>query len=224
MMNIVFMIPGYTFSSEWVNSFSHTLAWCTAQRINWAWKTCRSNNIYQVRNLALEPDWNGGQRQKVFGKSNIDYDYLMWLDSDQVWTPYDVAALLKHKDKPIVGGWYSMQIDADCPFVRACCGRWNKDPQYFTGKEMAEMPVDKDGLIDVDYNGFGFMLIQKGVFESLDYPWFTPEWNEGIEKKVGMKWDVIPDDAAFCIKAQEGGYRILVDPEIRVGHQKPAIM
>jgi hypothetical protein len=48
------------------------------------------------------------------------------------------------------------------------------------------LPGKKDGkedLIEVAYTGIGFMLIKKGVFERLEYPWFKP-----IENKSAAWW------------------------------------
>jgi hypothetical protein len=38
----------------------------------------------------------------------------------------------------------------------------------------------KEGLIEVFYTSIEFMLVKKGVFESMEYPWFRP-----IEKQIG---------------------------------------
>jgi len=32
----------------------------------------------------------------------------------------------------------------------------------------------KEDLIEFSYTGMGFMLVKKGVFENMEYPWFKP--------------------------------------------------
>jgi hypothetical protein len=61
----------------------------------------------------------------------------------------------------------------------------------------------------------GFMLVKKGVFEKLEYPWFKP-----IEKQIGTMVDFTMEDVAFCLRAKEKGFQIFIDPKIRPGHVK----
>ena len=77
---------------------------------------------------------------------------------------------------------------------------------------------DKTELLEVDYSGLGFLLIKKGVLESLEYPWFKPRFIE-IEDKE----DFAMEDVSFCLDTKEKGYQIFIDPTIRVGHEKLAI-
>lgn len=65
----------------------------------------------------------------------------------------------------------------------------------------------------------GFILVKKGVFESMEYPWFKP-----IEKKIGNMVDFTMEDVAFCLTAREKGFEIYVDPTVRVGHEKKVIL
>lgn len=74
-------------------------------------------------------------------------------------------------------------------------------------------------MLEVANTGMGFMLVKRGVFESLDYPWFRP-----IEKRIGTMVDFTMEDVAFCLTAKEKGYKILVDPRVRVGHEKGTVV
>ena len=69
------------------------------------------------------------------------------------------------------------------------------------------------------YNGMGFMLIKKGVFEKVKYPWFCQ-----LKKQIGDLEDYCSEDVAFCHLAKEAGFKIYVDPEIIVGHEKMRIL
>jgi hypothetical protein len=81
----------------------------------------------------------------------------------------------------------------------------------------------KGELFKADYTGFGWMLIKKGVFESLPYPWFQPLW---VEYKVGDKTirDFSMEDVAFCKMIKEKGYDVWIDPNIIVGHEKMMVL
>jgi GT2 family glycosyltransferase len=77
----------------------------------------------------------------------------------------------------------------------------------------------KEDLIEVSYTGMGFMLVKKGVFESMEYPWFRP-----IEKQIGDAVDFTMEDVAFCLKAAEAGFKVFIDPTVRVGHEKKIVL
>ena len=59
------------------------------------------------------------------------------------------------------------------------------------------------------------MLVKKGVFENMKYPWFQP-----IEKRIGDMVDFTMEDVAFCLRAKEKRFKIWIDPQVRVGHEK----
>ena len=72
----------------------------------------------------------------------------------------------------------------------------------------------------VDYTGFGWVLIKKGVFENLEYPWFAPKMQVF---ESGSVQDMCGEDVSFCLDAKEEGFDIWCDPRIRVGHEKLAL-
>jgi len=67
----------------------------------------------------------------------------------------------------------------------------------------------------VVYTGFGFMLIKRGVFESMKYPWFRPEY-----VNIRGSKDFTMEDVAWCREATRLGYKVMIDPNIVVGHEK----
>jgi GT2 family glycosyltransferase len=167
--------------------------------------------------LCLGADVLRGKNQKPFN-DEIEYDYTMWIDSDQVFTPKDFEKLLNH-NKDIVSGLYMM---ADMKHF-ACVKDWDVD--YFrkhgTFKFLTPEDLkDKKNLIEVSYNGFGWMLIKKGVFENLEYPWF-----KGIDYDLGDGVvDFSSEDASFCKRVIENGYKVFVDPQVIVGHEKTVVL
>lgn len=52
----------------------------------------------------------------------------------------------------------------------------------------------------VDYTGFGWVLIKKGVFENLEYPWFAPKMQVF---ESGAVQDMCGEDVSFCLDAKE---------------------
>jgi hypothetical protein len=95
----------------------------------------------------------------------------------------------------------------------------NGDFDFVTREKLAE----KDGLFKVAYSGLGWMLVKKGVFESLEYPWFRPMWTEITDGDKIIK-DFASEDATFCKMVSEKGFDVWVDPKVVVGHEKKMII
>jgi hypothetical protein len=166
--------------------------------------------------MCLGGDLRKGVDQKPFN-GNLDYTHLMWIDSDMVFTTDHFQALLKH-EKDIVSGIYKMEDNEHFTVIE----NWNVEYlkqhgtfQFLTNSDMQ----NKTGLFNAVYTGFGFMLIKRGVFEALKYPWFEPlffQFDNIIE--------FCSEDVSFCKKAKDKGFDIWVDPAIRIGHEKKIVL
>jgi len=157
-----------------------------------------------------------GINQKPFN-SKIEYDYILWIDSDIIFTPEQFEKLLAN-DKDIVSGLYRMENYTQFAAVK----EW--DEEYFKKNGGFQFLTDEDvkGKLlpfQVSYAGLGFTLVKKGVFESLEYPWFKPHF-----QKIGEAVDFSMEDVGFCLDAKEKGYEIWIDPTVIVGHQKKFIV
>jgi GT2 family glycosyltransferase len=71
------------------------------------------------------------------------------------------------------------------------------------------------GIRQVDVVGGGCLLIKRGVFDKLKFPWFR--WPEGI---VEGEHIVKSDDLDFCERAIAAGLGIWANGDIRCGHRK----
>jgi GT2 family glycosyltransferase len=215
-MTVVFCLPGNSFSGRFLECWTDVVSHCLKSGIRLILSRQQSCNIYYVRNMCLGADVLRGPGQKPFD-GKIDYDYLMWIDSDNLFSAAQFQRLLEHK-QDIVSGLYLMEDGTHFATVKD----W--DEEHFAKHGSFSFMTPKDvqaaqGLIEVAYTGMGFMLVKKGVFESLDYPWFRP-----IEKKIGGACDFTMEDVALCLRAREMGYRVMVDPGVRVGHEKRVVL
>jgi len=215
-LKVVFCLTGNSFSGNFLDSFTDTLHFCKMNDIPHKISRAESSVVYFVRNKALGGDVLRGVDQKPFN-GQLDYSHLMWIDNDIIFKPSDFQKLLDH-DKDIVSGVYMMQGGRNLATVE----KWDEDFfkkngyfQFWTEDDIN----NREGLVEVDYTGFGFMLIKKGVFESLKYPWFRP-----IFHSIGNCTDFSSEDVSFCRLIKEQGYKIFVDPTIRVGHEKAVIL
>ena len=75
----------------------------------------------------------------------------------------------------------------------------------------------------MDYAGFGWLLVKKGVFENSDmkYPWFGPKMQVFESGEVQDMWG---EDVSFCLDAIEAGFEIWCDQRIRVVHEKTRVI
>jgi hypothetical protein len=190
--------------------------------------------------MCLGGDVMRGPKQKPFN-GQIAYDYIMWIDSDILFTPQQFAQLLSH-DVDIVSGVYLMEGGEALATVKDWDEEFFKEHGHFrflTPADLAEAtkerrddatkndvvaencssnpksPIRNPQLLSVDYTGMGFMLVRKGVFESMEYPWFRP-----VEKRIGEMVDFTMEDVGFCLGARERGWKVWVDGSIKVGHEK----
>ena len=213
---IVFCVPGKQFSGNFLDSWTHLLVHCMNQKYDIALSRQESPVIYYVRNLCLGGDLTKGPDQLPF-QNQLNYTHMMWIDSDMVFTPDQFMRLLEH-DQDIVAGVYKTKSGMNFAAVE----HWDEEKFQRDGvfDFMTEESIaGRESLIDVAYTGFGFVLVKRGVFESLKYPWFRPLFHNinGLE-------DFSSEDVSFCLQIREKGFKIWVDPTIRVGHEKPCIL
>ena len=97
-------------------------------------------------------------------------------------------------------------------------------PSYnIMNHEMVDSIQNRKKPFTVDYTGFGWVMIRKGVFENkeMKYPWFAPKMQVF---ESGAVQDMCGEDVSFCLDAIEAGYEIWCDPRIRVGHEKTRVI
>lgn len=224
-MRIVFCLPGRSYSGHFLVSMVDLTQRLSREGIQFAISQKYSSVVYYARNMCLGGNNLMGEHQLPW-QGSLEYDYVLWIDSDINFLPDQVFRLLETAksfpdDIDILSGTYLMENRIQYATVV----EW--EIEYFkkfgTFKFMSIDDVksfDKTELLSVAYTGFGFMLIKKGVFESIGYPWFRPLWEEiKLDNGIVAK-DFTSEDVGFCRMATEKGYKIFVDLNINVGHEK----
>ena len=132
------------------------------------------------------------------------YDYVLFVDSDMVFTADDVKRLLAH-DADIVSGRYLTRRGE------------NKNVIYEKVITRRQFPFRAPRLITDDETtgyarvaacGFGFCLIKTSVIKCMSKRYkslFEPKWGVG-------------EDIAFCLRARKCGYEVFTDRDVIVGH------
>ena len=221
----VFCLPGrgvsYTFMKAFVslafelvqNGAAIQISQDYSSMVNFARCKCLGANVLRGPN---QLPWDG----------KLPYDYQVWIDSDIVFntekfyqlilnaipesaiTKEEVTQTVKNeKGEDVEQKGVALKIDP------------TKEREIVAGWYCTE-----DGkTTSVDYSGFAWFLIKKGVFEheQMPYPWFAPKMQIF---ESGEVQDMCGEDVSFCLDAKEAGFEIWCDPRIRVGHEKTRII
>lgn len=216
-MHIVLCLPGREFSGKFLQCFHETMDWCRSMNHKVTLRQEYSSNVHFVRARCLACDTRLGRKQPPFQGVIRDYDVIVWIDSDIIWKLEDFKRLL-NTNHMIYSGSYLMENGAEFPVVTD----WNletfKKHGTFHFLTVSEMQAHKQPFECV-YNGMGFMAVKKGVFEKIDYPWFAPVFTDSPPI-----YDFCSEDVGFCLRAREQGFKVMVDPEILVGHLKSRVL
>lgn len=141
------------------------------------------------------------QRSDIVDEAvNKQCDYLLWVDSDQVF-PGDTARRLIASGKDIIGCNIAMKMVPSLPTAR----RFSET--YPKVGEIVYTDIEKSsGLEKIWRIGFGVTLVKMEVFKKVAKPCFNFSWSEAIGYK-GEDWD-------FCEKAEAQGYEIWLDHDM----------
>jgi hypothetical protein len=156
-------------------------------------------------------------------QGNLQYDYQLWIDSDIVFS-VDAFWALFAMDKDIACGWYATEDGRTTSVAHWLDENDFKSNGGVMNHEMVDTIGNRKKPFTVDYTGFGWTLIKKGVFEhpEMKYPWFAPQMQVFDSGEVQ---DMCGEDVSFCLDARKKcGFEIWCHPQIRVGHEKTRVI
>ena len=221
---IIFAIPGDTFSSKFLLSWTATLnALWESKKYDLVISTGISSYVTFARMQTLGLDVLRGIGQKPF--DNMDFDVWISIDSDIIFTPQQVIDLIEATSiHPVVSGMYRMSNLTSYAIVKD----WNTDYFAKNGKFEFLTPEDVEKwkketslkFLPVSYAGMGFFAVTREVLKKMNYPYFNAEMQEIITEDGKILRDLCSEDVAFCKNIQKLGYSIVIDTDIRVGHNK----
>ena len=167
--------------------------------------TQQGSNVPRARNAMINGERSHLKRQKLDG-----FDWFLCVDADTGFTPDHVKRLLAH-DKDVVSGTYLHKHDAS----RVVAG-WFGDVDGLSPMDKRVTP-DRTGLFEVDWVGAGFLLMRRGVFERVPYPWFACTEVE-YDSPQGVCAQTTSDDLGLCMKLKANGETVWLDADCRVDH------
>jgi hypothetical protein len=214
---VVFCFPGHSFSKEFLECWSNAIVGLSRVGIQIQASFAYDPNLFYCRSKCLGCETRRGVDQKPFD-GKVNYDFIFWIDSDVLFTTEDILRLIHHNED-VVSGCYVMHDNTHYPIVQTM------DHEYFmqtghyaflTRPQLADLQAAGQ-LVPIDYVGFGFICIKKGVFESMKYPYFSPRRIDFDRPDVV---EFASEDVSFCLNARDAGFKVLLDPTVVVAHQK----
>ncbi len=208
---IIICCPGDCFSGKFINCLTQLIKHLNNQGFKVYFCSAYSRNIYEVRNKCMLGSPIKGTNQLPF--DGRQYDYVLWIDSDIVFTNTDFDLLYK-EDMDVISGLYIMANDKDFAAVET----WDEDhfQNHGTFEFLAKENVRSRYMpFKVEYVGFGFILFKQGIFEQLQYPWFEPTYLQ-----IQTSQDFSMEDVTLCLKLKKKDIDIYVHPNVVVGHEK----
>jgi hypothetical protein len=222
---IAFCLPGLMYSGTFMTQFVRLLFDLNQQGINFYISQHYSSMVNHARTDCLQADNYAGTMLTPF-RGQVPYDYIMWIDSDIIFKTEDLMELLQ-MNKDISAGWYVQSNGGALSNQSTVVESMNDQELYEKGSNRYETIEDMSRRIEpfkVDYCGFGWILIKKGVYEKIPYPWFVPRVIQ-LQKPDGtILEDVCSEDISMCEDFRKYGFDIWVHPKVRVGHQKMIIL
>lgn len=142
-----------------------------------------------------------------------DFDYVLWLDSDMVFTPDLLERMLKtmqENDLDFLTGTYFRRVAPYTPVLYDLLEYHENGGANWS--EYKKLPTE--GLIEVGGCGFGCVLMSTEILMS-------------VQGRFGTMFHPLPtmgEDLAFCWRARECGYKLMCDAGLVVGHVGTAVV
>lgn len=134
----------------------------------------------------------------------LDYEYLLWIDDDNV-PSVDTLHRLIHADKDIIGAvCFSMKLQDGEYFPYPVTLRYNEDRKYVV--------YYGQGIDWVDATGGACLLVKRYIYEQIERPYEFDYHRDGTL--------ALTCDFRFLQKCQEKGYQPYIDFDLLCDHQK----
>ena len=210
--DVAIATPGHSMKAEYVRALVKTCARLDSEGISYIWLNKYSSFVPSARELTATDTYSHNWETRVVGSGNFTCEKIFWIDSDIEW---EVGDFLKLLESPldIISGLYQTHpngtVAVNKPDFLGRPLKINKD-EFMLDDE----PVEVGGV------GFGFVAMKAEVLEKMKRPWFL------IDR---VRWDDMPfdtnvgEDYSFCNNAKKAGYKIWVDPLVRVLHHKETV-
>ena len=206
MSRIRILIPGKSFTQGFMRGMLSLTAELSKSDINFTISNYYGPYLPEVRNQLLLNNQTPTANIVPFGG---EYDYVLWIETDIAFKAEDFFKL------------YSSALKHDLDFVTGLFPMNHTNPNHAVAGTWREgrLPMNSHGLHEIDYCGVGFLLVRKGVYESLAYPWYGAgeiyKYDEGRDV-----WYYLGDDFSTAKRIQSQGWKLWANGDVKLGHEK----
>jgi hypothetical protein len=202
-VNVLIATPGFNMDAAYVKALTQTLVECNNRGITYRWINGSSSTVGTARESTIMDGTKSFNLEHTAPLENqIDYDCIVWIDSDISWTVEQFFALYDSHYEITTGAYFL------------------PSGEVTVYNEKGSIDPNQTQPIKVQHCGFGFIGIKKGIFESITRPWFYCLSFIIGEKDGEIAYGNYGEDVSWCIRAREAGYEIWYDPRLFVTHHK----
>jgi hypothetical protein len=223
MKKVIVALPGRQYSGNFLKNWSKALILLLNKGYEITLINDYSSFVPFSRMKTLGLDVMRGATQVPFD-GKIDYDVWLTIDSDIFFLPEDILTLIEDTEKhPVVSGVYRMEDLKHYAAVKEWDMEYFKKHGTFEFLELKDLDTSEK-YMKVAYNGMGFFACRKGVIENLKYPYFSYPLIETETEDGKVLRDMCSEDVAFCKNLKDAGYSVIVNTNLRVGHEKVLVI
>ena len=210
--DVLIATPGENMVSAYVQALVDTTRVLNEKGISYQLLTKSGSFVPSTRELTATDTFSHNWETREIASGKYTYNKIIWIDSDIEWTPEDFLKLY-YSDLDIISGLYQTNPNGTVAVnLTDSLGRPTLvNKVHFL---LWDVPVEVGGV------GFGFVAMKSGVFEKMNRPWFKireVQWDD-VDFKVNMG-----EDYSWCEGAKEAGFKIWVDPLVKLKHHKEII-
>ena len=212
---IIFCVPGKTFNSLFLLNWSSLLLKCLLN--NYKPILCQENdvNIFIEKNKCLGGNILKDNKEQLPFQGGLEYDYLVWIDPNVIFTYEDLTKLLNSK-YDVTSGIYLLDAQNSITNVVQKFD-YNFYKRYGTFNFLIYdniIRLDKinNRYFEAEFVDLGWICMKKGVSEKIQYPWFEPHTKEG--ETVNL----FTDSYSYCKKLKNKGIKIMIDSNVKLNY------
>lgn len=207
-INLIIVTPGHSVMAAYLKSLLAATRELEARGITWAFSQEYASHVANAREMSLNGDSQNFLDDSRPFKGNVTYDKILWIDSDIAFTPEDVIKAYE-SEHDIVSGAYTLANGEVVAYML-------DELRPFTMEEVKAL----NEPLEIHSAGMGFMAVKQGVFESLSRPWFQSVNDIFTQGDKTFEFFITGEDISFCKRAKTNGFKIWLDPSIKLIHHK----
>lgn len=207
-VNLIIATPGHSLLNSYVKSLLNAVHVLASKGISYAYTNNYASHVGDAREVTLSGTMVNQLDNSQPLSGEVTYDKILWIDSDIAFTPDDLLKLYE-SDKEIISGAYLFGDGSVAAYKT-----FGKNG--YTHKDV----IDMKETTEIEGCGFGFLMVKQGIFEQLSRPWFQQVMGSVELDGKTIEFPIMGEDLSWCKRVRDLGYKIYLDPSVKVTHHK----